>query len=322
MSNSMEISRSEVVRKRRRQQVERRVAKSASLASRPLAPITTRTIPPYSGKVYAPARGSRRQYQAAISMPGIEVRMPAINVTSQSLKWRLISFALSTALLALLAMAWNSPFFQVSGVEVTGNARVTSAEIAGVLRATDQPSFLLVPANLERQLRINYPEIVSAQVRVGFPNTVSVQVSERTPVIAWQQGNAYTWIDASGVAFRPQGTADNLVTVSSRQAPPAGAPSPIDPAGPTPYLSTDLVQAIQQLAPNVPAGETMLFDPKYGLGWTDSRGWQVFFGNDNRDLGTKLKVYETLVTSLQKQGVIPAFISVQYANAPYYRMSQ
>ncbi len=322
MSDTRQLSRAAIVRQRRRQDVERRVARSSALASRPVAPITTRGIPQYAGKVYTPAKSARRQYQAAITMPGIEVRMPAINVTSQSLKWRLVSFCLSALVLAALAMIWNSSFMQAGQPQVTGNVRVSSAEIAAVLGATGQPSFLLVPSEMEKQLRINYPEIAAAQVSVGFPNVVSVHVVERTPVIAWQQANVYTWIDAEGVAFRPEGTADNLITVSSRAAPPVGISGLSAPAGPTPYLSRGLVQAIEQLGPNVPAGETMLYDPRYGLGWTDSRGWQVFFGNASSDLGTKLNVYEALVSTLQQQGIAPAFISVQYANAPYYRMSQ
>lgn len=322
MSNSLQLSRAQVVRQRRKQHVGRRVTKSSTLASRPMARMTTRAVSPYAGTSVMRGTAARRQYQAAISMPGIEVRMPMISVSSQSLRWRLVSSALSAVLIALLYIAWNSAFFEVGMPQVNGNVRVTSQEISAVLGASGAPSFLLAPAELGSRLRQNYPEIVSADVRVGFPNSLSVTVVERTPVIAWQQGNAYTWIDGSGVAFRPQGAADNLITVSARGTPPAGIPSLADSNAPIPYITPEMVQAIQQLGPNVPAGETMLYDPKYGLGWTDSRGWQVFFGNDESDLSTKLEVYKALVNSLQAQGVDPAFISVQYANAPYYRMSQ
>jgi hypothetical protein len=84
----------------------------------------------------------------------------------------------------------------------------------------------------------------------------------------------------------------------------------------------DMVKSIQILAPSIPAGTTMVYDPRYGLGWLDARGWQVSFGIDARDMALKLQVYQSLVTSLTQQGIIPTFISVQYANAPYYRMSQ
>ncbi len=322
MSDTLQLSRAQTVRQRRRKQVERRVTKSGSLASRPVARLTTRASSPYAGSRVMEGKRARHQYQAAITMPGIEVRMPGITVSSRSLMWRMISSALSAVLLAVLYVAWNAAFFQVGLPEVTGNSRVTVDEINAVLCASGQPSFVLVPSQLENRLRMNYPEIISAQVRVTFPNILSVAVAERTPLIAWQQGNAYTWIDGNGVAFRPQGAADNLITVSARGTPPPAKPSLAEPNAPIPYITPDMVSAIQLLAPNVPAGETMLYDPKYGLGWTDSRGWQVFFGNDETDLTTKILVYQALVKSLQAQGVSPAFISVQYASAPYYRMSQ
>ncbi len=322
MSRSADISRAEVVRKRRRQQMDRRVAKSSSLARRPIAPITTRVMPPYAGASGLSRAAPRRQYQAAISMPGIEVRMPAISFTSRSLKWRLVSSMLSAGLCALLYAAWGSPFFRVAAPQISGNTRSSSDEISAVLDVAGRPSFTLVPGQLESRLRQNYPEIVSARIQVEFPNIVNLRVVERTPVISWQQGGGYTWIDDEGVAFRPQGSADNLIPVSAKSAPPAGAPSLTDPMAPIPYLSADTVRAIMELAPDVPAGATMLYDARYGLGWADSRGWQVYFGKDESNLTTKLAVYQALVSSLTAKGVAPAFISVQYANAPYYRMSQ
>lgn len=322
MSNSTQASRAQVVRQRRRQQGERRVARSSALASRPVAPITARGMAPFADARSITTPAARRQYQAAISMPGMEVRMPAISFTSRSLKWRLVSGTLSLALIALLYTAWNSNFFRITAPQVTGNVRNSADEIGAALAASGEPSFMLVPTDLERRLRLNFPEIVSARIQVAFPNGLSVQVAERTPVIAWQQGNAFTWIDDHGVAFRPQGAVDNLIAVSAQEAPPRGLPSPVDPLAPIPFLTTSMVQAIMELAPDVPAGATMVYDPKYGLGWADPRGWRVFYGMDNNDLTTKLRVYQALVTSLTAKGVAAALISVQYANAPYYRMSQ
>ncbi len=255
-------------------------------------------------------------------MPGIEVRMPAISFTSRTLKWRVVSLTVSAVLFAALYLAWSSPFFQVQVPEVSGNTKITAMDMGAALGVVGEPSFLLVPTDVERRLRLNYPELASARIQVSFPNRLTIQVSERTPVIAWQQGNGYTWIDDNGVAFRPQGSVDSLITVVGRATPPAGQPSLNDQFAPIPYLSTHMVQAIKDLAPNVPAGAQMLYDPRYGLGWADSRGWQVFFGGDESNLPTKLEVYEALVKSLTTKGVVPAFISVQYANAPYYRMSQ
>ena len=82
------------------------------------------------------------------------------------------------------------------------------------------------------------------------------------------------------------------------------------------------MDAILVLAPNVPAGATMVFNSADGLGWTDSRGWKVFFGADAKDMNLKVRVYQSLVDSLTARGLYPAFISVAYPDAPYYRMAQ
>ena len=66
----------------------------------------------------------------------------------------------------------------------------------------------------------------------------------------------------------------------------------------------------------------MLYDERYGLGWTDSRGWQAYFGTEARDMALKLQVYESMVQMVDARGIRPAFMSVQYPSAPYYRMTQ
>jgi hypothetical protein len=91
---------------------------------------------------------------------------------------------------------------------------------------------------------------------------------------------------------------------------------------PVPYLSTDLVSSIRMLAAQAPAGTAMLFDSRYGLGWSDARGWQAFFGTGAREMSLRLRVYQSLVSTLQARGIAPAFINVQFPTAPYYRMNQ
>lgn len=322
MSNASQSNRAELVRRRRLQQAEKRVARSSALAARPVAAITSRSVEPYGVPLPVRSPSHRRQYQTALSMPGIEVNMPAIRFTSTRLKWRVLSLTLSLMLGAVLYLAWTSPIFLVDNPQVSGDERIGSDEIRAVLGVKGEPVFLLVPSELENRLRLNYPEMESARVTVGLPNTVEVRVVERTPLISWQQGNGYTWIDDKGVAFRPRGTAANAIMVSARAAPPPGVPSLQDPLSPIPYASADIVQAVQMLAPSAPQGAMLLYDPRYGLGWSDSRGWQVFFGSDARDMPVKLQVYQALVKSLEAKGIVPVFISVQYANAPYYRMSQ
>lgn len=325
MSHAPEVSRAEAVRRRRRQEAQSQGPRPSALAAldtRPIMPITERRSTTRVGVPrIAPAK-TKRRYQSAISMPGIELRMPAIHFTSRSLQSRLLSLAISLMLGTGLYFVWTSPVFYAAVPQVSGNVRLGAEQISSVLAVEGQPEFALVPSDLETRLRRNYPEVLSAQVILGLPNTVTVNVVERQPLISWQQPEGSTWIDESGVAFRPTGPADNLISVKASAGPPPGQASTEDPIAPIPYISADLLNAIKTLAPSVPPGSTLVYDPQRGLGWSDSRGWQVYFGGDARDMPLKLQVYQALLKTLAGKGITPSLVSVQYANAPYYRINQ
>ena len=319
MSEKRELSRAERIRMRRRENSQKRQTQSTMRATRPLPMVTSRNAAPAK-----PMAKPRRRFQAAISMPGIQVRMPSIAMPNFEVGWRWFSFFISLLLAAAIYLAWTLPTFRVVAANVTGNQRVSADEINGVLNSAGQLIFTLLPADLESRLRINYPELASVKVDITLPNTITVNVVERQPVILWQQNGGYTWIDANGVAFRPHGSqgADNLISVTALAAPAPGLPSTTDPLSPIPFLSADMLKAIQTLAANLPSGTAMIYDPHNGLGWADGRGWQVFFGSNAKDMVLKLKVYQSLITSLASRGITPTFISVQYVNAPYYRMTK
>jgi cell division protein FtsQ len=322
MSERREITRAETVRLRRRQQVQRRQAEPTALVTRPLPAITSRNNANYITPRSISRPSTHRRFQAVLSMPGFHVRMPALVLPRIEAGSRLVSGFLCLCLAASLYLVWTLPEFRVVAAQVSGNERIDGNEINAVLNPAGQPVFTFLPADLETRLRLNYPELASARVTLDLPNVMIVDVTERQPLILWQQNNGYTWIDAEGVAFRPRGAVDGLISVAALGAPPTGQPSSNDPLSPVPYISTDLVKAIRTLAPSLPEGTTMVYDPGYGLGWADARGWQIFFGSESKDMALKLQVYQSLVASLMQRGIFPAFISVQYANAPFYRMSR
>jgi cell division protein FtsQ len=322
MSEKSSSNRAEVVRLRRREQSQKRIVKSSQQVVRPLPVITSRENVSDAALQTDNRSKTRRRYQAAFSMPGIQIHLPAITMPRFEVGWRLLSFFISLLLGAALYLAWTLPMFRATVAQVTGNQRITADEINAVLESAGQPIFTILPSDLEQRIRRNYPEVASAEVTLALPNIVSINIAERQAVILWQQNNAYTWVDKNGVAFHPRGSADKLISVNALAAAPAGQPSANDALAPTPYISEDMVKAIQILAPSVPSGATLTYDPRYGLGWSDSHGWQAYFGSDSKDMNMKLLVYKSLVNSLLQRGVYPVFISVQYPNAPYYRLSQ
>ena len=324
MSEKSSSNRAELVRFRRRQQSQKRIAKSSQLVARPLPVITSRENAGDAAPQTINRSKTRRRYQAAFSMPGIQIHMPAITMPRFEVGWRLLSFFISLLLGAALYLAWTLPMFRVTVAQVIGNQRITADEINAVLNSAGQPIFTLLPSDLEQRIRLDHPELASAKVTLALPNVVSINLTERQPVILWQQNGAYTWVDEHGVAFRPRGPqgANKLISVNALAAPPPSQSSATDALSPTPYVSEDMVKAIQILAPNVPSGATLTYDPHYGLGWSDSRGWQAYFGSGSQDMIMRLKVYQSLVSSLLQRGIYPVFVNVQYSNAPYYRLSQ
>jgi cell division protein FtsQ len=314
-----ELTRAELIRQRRSQQSNNRQKSSAMREAWTIPPVTTRSKSTY----VAPARNkksrksSTRQYAVAVNLPGAQVRMPAL--PSIQLSWRWASMVLTALLVAALYWLWTSPQFAVSNAEVTGNVRLSTGDINSVLALNGRAIFTVNPRGLEQALRVSFPDLASVSISVVFPNRVNVRVSERTPIIAWQQDNALAWIDAQGVAFPPRGQVEGLIPVIAGGAPPKAQAASSDPLSAPAFLSSGLLNALQILAPYVPDGSAILYDPTYGMGWKDNRGWEVYFGQNSGEMTLKLRIYQALQDDLTKKGITPSLISVAYPDAPFYR---
>jgi hypothetical protein len=307
-----EISRSEAARQRRAQRAARELTQTTRRAVKPLTVVSARALFPVKP---APSRRARR-FEAAVGVGDIRFLNPPVLRISG---WRLASLALFVLFGAALYFVLSLPYFHVPSATVLGNNRLTRDEIQAVTGVLGQSIFTVQPEEVEARLRMNYPELLSAQVEVYLPNHVYITVTEREPVILWQQGEGYTWIDASGVAFRPRGLAEGLIVVKGLGTPPRGSALQSGSFSPQPYIQKELVDAILLLAPYAPPDTTMLFDPAYGLGWKDPRGWKAFFGFSAADMPLKVRVYQSMADWLANRGVSPALINVMYPDAPYYR---
>ncbi len=320
MSRKSERSRAELVRQRLTRENAKRVQQATQRAYKPVQTVPVRSKGFVAKK---PRRGSNnRRFNVAVGASGLDLQRSTLVLPFLRTGSRLASFSLTLILSAAIFLAWTLPYFHATWATVIGNNRLTVEEINTALGIAGQSIFTIQPHEVETRLRVNYPDLSSFKVDVYLPNYVYVYVTERQPVIVWQQGESYTWIDASGVALRPQGDGTGLVPVVGLATPPADIASLDDPLSPSPYLSKDMVDAILVLAPSVPAGTSMTYDSRNGLGWTDSHGWKVFFGTGAKDMPLKARVYQSLVDSLMARGLYPEFISVIYPDAPYYRMAK
>lgn len=320
MREKKDLTRAEEVRLRREKETSQRMQRAKTVATRNAPPVTRRA----RGTDTAPRRRStrqnaRRRFQVALPIASDNVR--TLSFPRPRFGTRTVSF-LSVAVLGIaIYLAYNLPFFRVSQAQIVGNQMLSTQEVNAVMGVVNQPIFSLKPRDLETRLRLNFPELVAANVTVALPNVVSVNLVERHPVIRWEQGSSYTWIAEDGVAFRPRGEIAELVSVVADAAPVVNL-SASDPLNPTPYISTEMVESVKGLAGHVPPGAVIIYDPKFGFGWNDPRGWRVYFGSSASDVELKMRVYESMVNSLTQRGIHPAMINVTYPTAPYYRMSQ
>lgn len=328
MSEKKDLSRSDLVRLRREEENKRRRQRAAIEATRK-APVTPRVRrepvksrrAPARGGTGQNARGNRRRFHVALLPVAPDTEMGRISISRPRLGTRLFSFFFVALFAIGIYFAFNAPQLRVRAAQVSGNQMLSPEEINASLNIADQPVFLLIPSTLETHLRRSFPEITSAHVDVMLPNVVSITVNERKPVIRWEQGGSYTWVSEDGVAFRPRGDVAGLITVTALAAPPTEGNFSPDPLTPAPFINTEMVRAIKGLAGHVPPGVTILYDPSFGFGWNDPRGWQAYFGTKASDVELKMRVYESLVASLTQRGIQPALINVTYPTAPYYRMS-
>ena len=319
MSDKRVLTRSEIARQRRAQRAAKELTQTSKRALKPVVPVSR--VAPVPIVVNRKHVANQRRFNVALGLPEIHLHKPSISVQRLHASWRLASVFIALLLTTAVYLVLTLPYFHVPSATVLGNNRLSHDEIESVLGVLGQSIFTVQPDQVAMRLRMNYPELLSAQVNVYLPNHVYVTVTERQPVIVWQQDSGYTWIDATGVAFRPRGSVTGLVPVIGLAVPPAGVPPLDDPVSAPPYMQKELVDAILALAPNVPAGTTMVFDRSFGLGWTDNRGWKSFFGTSAHDMPLKVRVYQSLVDSLVKRGTVPSFISVMYPDAPFYRVA-
>ncbi len=316
-------SRADSVRRRRSRQTggvdRRRTRRRKTLRAPTVPPMVARRgkIGAVNGKDRSKSGRARKRFDVALGIPGAELRLPA--VPGVRFGWRFLSGFLVVLSLGLLYTLWNSPIYLVNSAEVFGIQRLTPQEVNTVLNVAGTTVFAVESRRLAQELQEAFPELYAISIAVRFPAEVVVSVEERQPVLAWQQNGLTLWVDENGVAFPPRGEAEIQVTVEGLDAPEV--PVAIDDTVEI-FMNPAFIPAILSVSEKAPAGTTLLYDRRHGLGWNDPKGWQVFMGRDVTDMDEKLRVYAVLVEKLNADGVVPALINMEQVDAPYFRMAR
>ncbi len=329
-------SRAEQLRQKRQHSSQQRVDTARQQATRVtgqnVGTTTRRTSSPYSVPLTHSTRSaSVRKVHYAQTGNGVEVRLPAL--PQVQLNWQMGSVFLAIATLILVILLTTLDTFQVKNVEVTGNSRVTAADIQTVVNGANHSIF-----TLDRQQTVNtiltaFPELTNIHLKVSFPDTVILIVTERQPILAWVSQDTTQWVDAEGVVMPARGDGGTLLSVKSSVMVPvlvtaADAEAADSETSSEAAISTEpkidhidpaVLQTAISLGAQLPSGASLVYDPIAGMGWKDPKGWRVYFGLDLSNIQAKLVEYQAIVDRLGKLGIKPALISVEHLDAPYYR---
>jgi len=274
-----------------------------------------RKLEPLAGKAKAktpraPRRPRRRLDLAIPSELGAEIRLPAIPAVHAGP--RLLSFVFLCLVAYGLITVKGASAFYVDNADVVGAKMLTADQVRSIARV-DRESVFSVDPNAGEAHFSSIAEVANVRVKVKWPNQVEIDVTERQPVVAWDDGGRRWWISAEGVAFLDHGAWPDLVTVVSDQ--------PVLNIGDDPLakvIPDKILVAASVLSAQLPKGTTLLYDPVYGLGFDDPKGWTAYFGVDG-DMLMKMRLYEALAAQLADQGVQANMVSVKDPSTPYYR---
>ena len=279
---------------------------------RSMPPVMVRGVDRRGKKPNGKSRNKRikRRFDIALSNPsnpGVEIRLPSLPVFK--IGWRALSIIMVSCLVFLFYYLWNLPMFMVSSIDVKGALRLAPEVIISSLSVVDKTIFNIDPLQLEEILSRTFPQLSEISVKIKFPAQVFVEVIERVPMISLQFQEESFWIDGNGYVYESQGDSEKLVIVNANIEPPmeftdfeeTGLEG--DSLQPQGYIPMELVSAIFKSKSHAPEEAELVYDTQHGLGWLDSRGWDVFLGSDISDLDSKFLIYQAVLEKLQSDGL-------------------
>lgn len=263
----------------------------------------------------APTENTRKW--GGVKLPAFHFSLPRLDFGARMYSLMLVLFCFFD----LYVMQTNS-FFMANNFQINGNIYVKSEDIQTAAKTSNVASASVNPEEIRSRLLASFPDITEANIEVKLPNKIIITIMERSPLAAWQQDGQVVWVDMQGYAFPPREQDVNIPLISATGAPPVVQTEPNQPENAKPFLPAELASSIAFIIKNLPEGATMIYEPEYGLGWSDPRGFKVFLGNNAKNNPLKLQVYQAMLGYLSQKNIQPTMISVEYPNAPYFRTEQ
>jgi cell division septal protein FtsQ len=235
-------------------------------------------------------------------------RAPVAQVNvRRGIPWRIFSGLIVVSLIVVLVIFFSADVFYVRTIGVSGQEYLTDSEIFAIAGVEGQHIFGVDPPQVRENL-LNSPTIADAQVNVGWAYPlVYINVQERQPALVWDQAGVSVWVDVQGRVMRQRTDRPDLLHVATET---------LMDGAPTATVDQDAVIGALQLDALLPELQTLRYHPDYGLGFNDTRGWEVWFGVGD-DMTEKLAIYMGLVSDLTSRGIAPRAVYVTDPDRPY-----
>jgi len=157
------------------------------------------------------------------------------------------------------------------------------------------------------------PGIDAAEVSCEWSGQAACRILVKVSLAlaVWQTPAGVVWVDGGGRVQVGTGDVPGAVQV---RAEPGDTPAPGTRVAPA------LLRALGELQDLQPQAQPYSYSARYGLMYTDERGWRVRLGVAERDgdIGRKLALVKQLRDQLDARGTTPGTLDARYLDAPYY----
>lgn len=136
--------------------------------------------------------------------------------------WSIILFLIAFLIIFYLICFYS--FFQVKGIEITGNQKVSTDEIRNLTELNfprkilffHSKSILLIdPKKNEGEILKQFPQIGAVYLERDLPEKLIISIEERKPAAIFEKGEELFFIDGEGVIFEKVSEKNNWLIVKN-----------------------------------------------------------------------------------------------------------
>lgn len=226
-------------------------------------------------------------------------------------RWRAISALIVLVFGVVLVLIFTTGLFYVRSIQVRGLEYLTTEEVFAFADVANYHLFWL-DSEVVRENILRSSSVADASVTLGWPpDMINIQIEERKPAVIWSESGVDMWVDLQGRMMTARVDLPDLMRINVS----LGAFD--EPLTDGRHLDDDIVFGALQMQELLPESTSLNYDPIYGLGWTNSNGWQVWMGSGT-GMGEKVTIYQKLVQNLTARGIQPGVVNVANPDAPFY----